>query len=102
MNCFQIGWNALIISRFIFRNHLPTINILSFLSACSNPYAQMGIHCKLRLNDKDLETKSVSAGDTHITFTAKLTKGSHRLAPTFILENGKEVGAYFAIVTKKN
>ena len=55
----------------------------------------------LRINGKELESKSVSASDTQISFTAKLTKGSHQLSPTFILENGKEVGAFFAVVTKK-
>lgn len=54
----------------------------------------------LRLNDKDIESKPVTDTDTHITFTVELTKGSHKLAPVFKHANG-EVGAYYAIVTKK-
>jgi len=54
----------------------------------------------LRLNGKDLETKPVGEEDTHITFTAQLTKGSHQLAPVFLHDKG-EVGAYYVIVTKK-
>ena len=54
----------------------------------------------LRLNGKDLETKPVSETDTHITFTAELTKGSHKLAPVFLHDKG-EVGAYYTVVEKK-
>ncbi len=54
----------------------------------------------LRLNGKDLETKSVSETDTRITFTAELTKGSHQLAPVFLHDKG-EVGAYYVVVEKK-
>ncbi|MEJ6581236.1 MAG: arylsulfatase [Akkermansiaceae bacterium] len=54
----------------------------------------------LRLNGKDLETKPVTEKETHITFTASLTKGSHQLAPVF-LHNEREVGAYYTVITKK-
>ncbi len=55
----------------------------------------------LRINGKNLETKPVSANDTAVTFTTKLTKGSHQLAPVFTAASGSEVGAYYTIVTKK-
>jgi arylsulfatase B len=54
----------------------------------------------LRLNGKDLETKPVTKTDTAITFTTKLTKGSHQLAPVFLHDKG-EVGAYYVTVKKK-
>jgi len=54
----------------------------------------------LRLNDKEVDKKPVSETDAHITFTADLTKGSHKLAPVFITETG-EVGAYYVVVEKK-
>lgn len=53
----------------------------------------------LRLNGRNLETKPVGATDTHVTFTAKLTAGSHQLAPVFTTADGSEVGAYYTIVT---
>jgi arylsulfatase A-like enzyme len=53
----------------------------------------------LRLNGKDIETKPVTNKNTSITFTAKLTKGSHQLAPVFLHEKG-EVGAYYVVVKK--
>jgi hypothetical protein len=54
----------------------------------------------LRVDGKDLETKPVRDGDVQVTFTAKLTAGSHQLDPVFVSETG-EVGAYYVIVTKK-
>ncbi|WP_411825532.1 arylsulfatase [Luteolibacter sp. AS25] len=53
----------------------------------------------IRMDGKDIETKPVSEGDTNITFTAELTKGSHQLAPVFTTADGKEVGAYYLIVS---
>ncbi len=55
----------------------------------------------LRINGKDLETKDVGESDTRVSFTAKLTKGSHKLSPFFLLESGGELGAYYTVVTKK-
>ena len=54
----------------------------------------------LRIDGKDLETKPLGSGDTEVTFTTTLTKGSHQLAPVFVTDSG-ELGAYYAIVTKK-
>lgn len=54
----------------------------------------------LRLNGKDIANKPVGEKDTHITFTAKLTKGSHQLAPIFLTDRG-EIGAYYVTVKKK-
>ena len=41
----------------------------------------------------------IQEGDTNIVFTSKLTKGSHQLSPVFKTADGKEVGAYYLIVT---
>ena len=41
----------------------------------------------------------IEEGDTSAVFTAKLTKGSHQLSPVFKTADGKEVGAYYLIVT---
>lgn len=54
----------------------------------------------LRLNGKDLETRPVQPGDKEVTFTTRLTAGSHRLAPVFTDGAGNEIGAYYAIITK--
>ncbi len=54
----------------------------------------------LVLNGQEVATKAVTDTDTHITFTAKLTKGSHSLAPIFRSEKG-ETGAFYCIVEKQ-
>ena len=54
----------------------------------------------LRLNGKEVESKPVTDKDTNITFTTKLTKGSHELAPVFLHDKG-EVGAYYLVISKK-
>jgi len=54
----------------------------------------------LRLNGEDLEQKPVGEKDTRITFTAKLTKGSHQLSPVFLTDKG-EIGAYYVTVEKQ-
>ena len=46
-------------------------------------------------------SKPVSANAFEVVFDAKLTKGSHQLAPVFTAANGSEVGCYYTIVTKK-
>ena len=61
--------------------------------------AIMATRATLRLNEKDLEMKPVTESDREISFKAKLSAGSHRLAPVFHTRNG-EVGAYYTIVTK--
>jgi arylsulfatase B len=55
----------------------------------------------LRIDSRDLETKPVEAGDRCVTFTTTLTAGSYQLAPVFVDAEGNEVGAYYAIVTKR-
>ncbi len=54
----------------------------------------------LQIDDRDLESKSVSEEDSHITFTTSLKKGSYRLSPRFIHAQG-EVGAYYVTVKKQ-
>lgn len=55
----------------------------------------------LRVDGRDVETKPVRAGDHQVTFTTKLTAGSHRLAPVFVDDQGHEVGAYYVIVARQ-
>ena len=52
----------------------------------------------LRINGKDLETKSVASNQAAVTFTVELKKGKHRLSPFFHVPNG-ELGAYYTIIT---
>lgn len=54
----------------------------------------------LRIDGKDLESKPVTGTDRQITFTTKLSKGSHQLAPVFTNDEGGELGAYYTIVTR--
>ena len=54
----------------------------------------------LRIDNKDLDSKPVSATDTAITFTVELTAGSHKLAPYFKLAKGI-LGGYYCTVTKR-
>ncbi len=54
----------------------------------------------LLLNGKEIATKPVGKKDTAITFTTKLTKGSHALAPIFRSAKG-ETGAFYCIVEKQ-
>ena len=54
----------------------------------------------IRLDGNIIETKEVNPTDTEISFTVKLTEGSHQLAPFFKLNDGKELGAYYASVEK--
>ncbi|MGJ8642530.1 MAG: arylsulfatase [Luteolibacter sp.] len=53
----------------------------------------------LRINGKDVESQAIPDGATHVTFTAELSKGAHKLSPVFLTEDGKELGAYFLIVS---
>lgn len=66
----------------------------------ANGFALPATAATLRIDGKDLETKPVNAEDKMIIFTVELDAGSHQLAPFFQTEFG-EVGAYYAIVTKK-
>jgi arylsulfatase B len=52
----------------------------------------------LRINGRDLESKSVATGDKSVTFTTRLPAGSHELAPIFTSAAGHEIGAYYVIV----
>lgn len=54
----------------------------------------------LRIDDQEIATTSVQASDVEVTFSVKLEKGSHKLAPYFVTDKG-ELGAYYTIVTKK-
>jgi|TARA_B110000037_G_scaffold17525_3_gene18220 arylsulfatase B len=54
----------------------------------------------MRLNGKDIASKNIPEWATQVTFTAELTEGSHQLAPVFTTADGKEVGAYYLIVSK--
>ena len=51
----------------------------------------------LRINGKDLKRKPVVDGAQEVSFTVELPKGSHELAPIFVVPNG-ELGAYYAVV----
>jgi arylsulfatase B len=59
------------------------------------------VEAVLRLDGRDLARKPVSGDDTAITFTTDLPAGSHRLAPVFLTRKGGEVGAFYAVVSKK-
>lgn len=56
------------------------------------------VSATLRIDDTDLESKPVAADAHDVRFKTKLTKGSHKLSPLFVMEDGGEVGAYYAIV----
>eukprot|EP00903_Cladosiphon_okamuranus_P003901 g3899.t1 len=53
----------------------------------------------MRVDGKDIESKEIPEGATHVTFTAELAKGSHQMSPVFTTADGKEVGAYYLIVS---
>lgn len=53
----------------------------------------------LRIDEKDLETKPVQAGDREVVFTTRLDAGVHRLAPVFRDDHGNEIGAYYATIS---
>ena len=53
----------------------------------------------LEIDEKELETKPVQAGDREVVFTTRLAAGAHRLAPVFRDDHGNEVGAYYATIT---
>ena len=53
----------------------------------------------LKIDGKVVGTTPLEGGDTHVRFTAELSKGSHQLAPLFKDAEGREVGAYYLIVT---
>lgn len=55
----------------------------------------------LKIDGKEIATQPVTEKDTTITFTTQLEEGSIQLAPVFITESGGEIGAYYAVVTKK-
>ena len=52
----------------------------------------------LRIDGKELETKSVLAKRPTVTFVTKLTKGLHQLSPYFHIPAG-QLGAYYTVVT---
>ena len=64
----------------------------------ANDGVSIGIKsASLRINGKEVASKPVGEKDAVITFTTKLTKGSHALTPVFISEKG-ETGAFYCIV----
>lgn len=54
----------------------------------------------LRIDGKDVESSPIKGDETHITFTTRLSRGSHQLSPVFVDAKGKEVGAYYLIVSR--
>ncbi len=55
----------------------------------------------LRIDGKTIASGPVPEGATHVDFDCDLAEGSHQFAPVFIDAAGNEVGAYYAIVTKR-
>ena len=53
----------------------------------------------LRIDGKEIASAPVDGETTRVRFTARLSKGSHQLAPVFIAADGSEIGAYYLIVT---
>jgi len=51
----------------------------------------------MRLNGKDLETKSVDDSLESVSFELELSKGKHELSPYFTIPQG-ELGCYYAVV----
>ena len=49
----------------------------------------------LRIDGEDLATAEVTPSDTEAVFTAKLSAGSHTLAPVFTTDDGQEIGCYY-------
>lgn len=52
----------------------------------------------LRIDGQDIISAAIERGATHLKLTAKLSVGSHKLAPVFKSADGMEVGAYYLIV----
>jgi arylsulfatase B len=55
----------------------------------------------LRVDGKTIASRPVPADASHVDFDCELSEGSHALSPVFIDAAGNEVGAYYAIVTKR-
>lgn len=53
----------------------------------------------LRINGEEIESTSIKGDETHIKFTAPMKQGSLQLSPVFKTADGKEVGAYYLIVS---
>ncbi len=56
----------------------------------------------LQIDGKERGRQPVTGNAESVNFTVHLTKGAHRLSPYFILEDGKELGAYFLTVVKQS
>lgn len=59
----------------------------------------------LRINGQDLETKQVDDNDTSIRFTHRLTKGSYKFSPYFLIDTDgqeTELGCYYLSVKPLN
>lgn len=54
----------------------------------------------LNIDGKEVAQSTVQGNARQITFTTELKKGSHKLSPFFILENGNQMGAYYLVVEK--
>ena len=59
------------------------------------------VNAALRIDGETIATRPVAADATHVDFECRLTEGSHALSPVFMDATGNEVGAYYAIVTKR-
>jgi arylsulfatase B len=55
----------------------------------------------LRIDGKTIATQPIVANATHVDFDCDLTEGSHALSPVFVDASGNEVGAYYAVITKR-
>ncbi len=58
------------------------------------------VSATLRIDGAEVASKPVVANQTGITFTTRLTEGSHQLSPVFRVEES-EVGAFYVVVSKR-
>ncbi len=57
------------------------------------------VSAELRIDGRKLGTLPVTTADHQVTFTTKLTAGSHQLAPVFLTADGNELGAFYTVVS---
>jgi arylsulfatase A-like enzyme len=60
------------------------------------------VQATLRIDGRDIATQPVAPEATAVTFTTTLSAGSHQLAPVFRSADGHEIGAYYAVVSKRS
>ncbi|TWU19805.1 arylsulfatase [Allorhodopirellula heiligendammensis] len=56
-------------------------------------------HAVLRIDEEDVDRKSIEHDAAEVSFVVDLKQGSYRLAPWFEIEEG-ELGAYYVVVTQ--